>query len=113
MKIKINSLLVERDNRIAETIGSDNAFRVKDLTFNVEPCTLEKDDNDSDILKCIKYFIKENKNKIDYYKSSELINTGNIIGNNFWNNKYFESACKFEYRDYFDLDNCEIIYKSV
>lgn len=110
MKVKVNSLIVERDNNIAKTMSNDNAFRVKDIKFNVDPCTLEKDKSDSNILKCLKYCIKENKNIIDYLEASELIDTSNIIENNFWNDEYFERSCEFEYRDYFDLENCEIIY---
>ena len=37
MKIKIESLLIDKDNSIAERIGSDNAFMVRNLKFNVDP----------------------------------------------------------------------------
>lgn len=111
MKVKVYSLLAKRDTNISTIMKSDNTFRVKEIKFNVAPNTLEKGQSDSDILKCLKYCIKENKNTIDYLEVSELIDTGNIIGNNFWNEKYFESTCRFEFRDYFDLENCKIIYK--
>ena len=64
----------------------------------------------SDILKCLKSCLKYNKNTIDYNEINELVNSNNIIGNNFWNEDNFEDICRFEYRDYFDFSECKFKY---
>lgn len=110
MKIKIKLLLVDRDDSISERIGTDNAFTVRDLKFNVDPQSLKIYNEDSTILKYLKYFINENDNLIDYLELRELIDSSNIICNNFWNEEYFNNSCKFEFRDYFDLEECKYIY---
>ncbi|CUP06262.1 MULTISPECIES: hypothetical protein [Clostridium] len=110
MKIKIESLLIDKDNSIAERIGSDNAFWVRDLKFNVDPKSLEVTNEDPEILKCLKYYINENKNLIDYLEVRELIDTSNIICTNFWNEEEFNRTCKFEFRDYFNLEECKYVY---
>ena len=110
MKIKIESLLIDKDNSIAERIGSDNAFMVRDLKFNVDPKSLEVTNEDPEILKCLKYYINENKNLIDYLEVRELIDTSNIICTNFWNEEEFNRTCKFEFGDYFNLEECKYVY---
>lgn len=110
MKIKIEKLLIDKDNGIAERICSDNAFMVKDLKFNVDSKTLEVADEDSEILKCLKYCINQKDNEIDYLEVRELIDTSNIICTNFWNEEEFNRACKFEFRNCFNLEECKYVY---
>ena len=83
---------------------------MRDLKFNVDPQGLKISNEDSRILKCLKYYINENNNLIDYLEVRELIDSSNIICNNFWNEEYFNNSCKFEFRDYFDLEECKYIY---
>ncbi len=110
MKIKIESLLIDKDNGISERIGSGNAFTVRDLKFNVDPQSLEVTNEDSEILKCLKYCIHENDNFIDYLEVRELIDTSNIIWTNFWTEEEFSHACKFEFRNCFNLEECKYVY---
>lgn len=106
MKIKVMTLLV-----IKEKIGYKNdEFRVKDLIVNTDSESLENKGEKSDILKCLKSCLKYNKNTIDYNEINELVNSNNIIGNNFWNEDNFEDICRFEYRDYFDFSECKFKY---
>ncbi|MDU2671888.1 MAG: hypothetical protein E7C49_07775 [Clostridium sp.] len=110
MKIKIKSLLIDKDKSIAEGICGDNAFTVRDLKFNVDPESLEVTNEDSEILKCLKHCINENNNEIDYLRVNELIDTSNIIWNNFWNEEEFNRTCKFEFRNCFNLEECKYVY---
>lgn len=112
MKIQIESLLIERENRVIKRIGNDNRFVVKELKFNVDPQNLKVTDGDSEILKCLKYCIKENKNVIDYLEIRELIDTTNIIWNNFCNEEEFNRACNFEFRNCFNLEECKYVYSN-
>ena len=106
MKIKAMTLLV-----IKEKIKTkNNEFRVKDLIVNTDSESLENKGEKSDILKCLKSCLKYNKNTIDYNEINELVNSNNIIGNNFWNEDNFEDICRFEYRDYFDFSEFKFKY---
>ena len=105
MKIKIESVFISK----AKDIGGDT-FIVKDLKFNAYPQNLEVTKEDSRILNCLKYFINKNNNLIDYLEVRELVDTTNIIGVNYWSEEEFNRACKFEFRNYFDLEECEYIY---
>ena len=110
MKIQIESVLIERENRVINRIGNDNRFVVKDLKFNVDPQNLKVSDEDSEVLKCLKYCINENKNMIDYLEVRELIDTTNIIWNSFSNEEEFNRVCKFEFRECFNLEECKYVY---
>ena len=105
MKIKIESILISK----AKDIGG-NTFVVKDLKFNAYPQNLEVTKEDSRILNYLKYCINKNNNLIDYLEVRELVDTTNIIGANYSSEEEFNSACKFEFRNYFDLEECEYIY---
>lgn len=41
---------------------------------------------------------------------SELVDSSNIVENNFWNEENFESVCRFEYRDYLYFSGCKFNY---
>lgn len=110
MNIKIKSILVVKNTNIGINLGNENVFRVKYMKFNTESTTPKNSREDSEILKCLKYCVKENENTIDYNEISELVDTSNIIGNNFWSEKEFEKACGFEFRNYFDFSECKFIY---
>lgn len=110
MNIKIKSILVIKNNSIGINFCNENAFRVKYMKFNAEPKIIKNSRENSEILKCLKYCIKENENTIDYNEISELVDTSNIIGNNFWCEKEFEKVCGFEFRNYFDFSECQFIY---
>ena len=112
MKIKIESLVIDNESSITEAIGSDNDFIVRDLKFNVDPESLEVTNEDSEILKYLKYYINENNNTIDYLEVRELIDTSNIIYTNFWNEEGFKRMCKFEFRNCFNLEECKYVYEN-
>lgn len=106
MKIKVDSLFFAKDRGLS----NEKAFRVWDLKFKLVDNTLERDNNDSEILKCLKGVIKDNNGVILYDEIKEIVDTSNIIGNNFWNEEYFINTCRFEFRDYFDFTECKFIY---
>ena len=110
MRIKVTSLSVVKETSIAKKLGNNKVFRVKYIRVNTDSETLENHGEKSDILKCLKSCIKDNGNTIDYNEISELVDSSNIIGNNFWNENDFERAFKFEYRDYFDFSECKFNY---
>ena len=112
MKIKIESLVIDKESSITEAIGSDNDFIVRDLKFNVDPESLEVTNEDSEILKYLKYYINENNNTIDYLEVRELIDTSNIIYTNFWNEEGFKRMCKFEFRNCLNLEECKYVYEN-
>ncbi|WP_294386411.1 hypothetical protein [uncultured Clostridium sp.] len=108
MRIKIISLSVVREKN--KNVGNNKKFRVKDIIINTDSESLQNYGEKSDILRCLKECIKENGNTIDYNEMKELVNCSNIIGNNFWNEDYFENTCRFECRDYFDFSECKFKY---
>lgn len=110
MKIKIKSLSAIKDTNISKKLKNENAFRVRYIRVDTDSESLENSGENSEILKCLKYCIKENNNTIDYDEISELVDSSNIMGNNFWGEDEFERVCRFEYRDYFDFSECKFIY---
>lgn len=106
MKIKIDSLSFVKDPLKA----NDKAFRIWDLKFKVNPATVDISSEDSSMLRCLKNSIKEHENVILYNELSEIIDISNVLGNNFWTEEYFENACRFEFRNYFDFSECKLIY---
>lgn len=110
MNIKVKSILVVKNTSIGRNLNNENAFRVKYLKLNTELKSLKNIRENSEILKSLKYCVKENENTIDYNEISELVDTSNMIGNNFWSEKEFEKVCSFEFRNYFDFSDCKFIY---
>lgn len=110
MKIKVKSLSAVKDTSIGKKLKNENAFRIKYFRVDTDSDSLKNCRENSEILKCLKYCIKENNYTINYDEISELVDTSNIIGNNFWNEDDFEKCCRFEYRDYFDFSECKFIY---
>lgn len=110
MKIKVKSISVVKNTSIGLSLCNENVFRVNYMKLNTDSKTLKNSRENSDILKCLKYCVKENENTIDYNEISELVDTSNIIGNNFWSVEEFENVCRFEFRNYFDFSECEFIY---
>ncbi|MBQ8998640.1 MAG: hypothetical protein IJ086_08155 [Clostridium sp.] len=110
MRIKIKSLLAVKDADIAKKIENNKFFRVNHIIVNTDSESLKNYGEESNILRCLKQCIKDNGNTIDYNEISELINSSNIMGNNFWNENEFEGICRFEYRDYFDFSECKFNY---
>lgn len=110
MKIKVTSLSAVKETYLSKKIGEDKGFRVKYIRVNTDPNSLESYGEKEDILRCLKGCIKDNGNTIDYNEISEIVDSSNIIGNNFWNEDYFENTCRFECRDYFDFSECKFKY---
>ena len=110
MRIKVTSLSVVKETSIAKKLGNNKGFRVKYIRVNTDSESLENYGEKSDILRCLKSCIKDNGKTIDYNEISELVDSSNIIGNNFWNENEFEKVFRFEYRDYFDFSECKFNY---
>ena len=110
MKIKVTSLSAVKETYLSKKIGEDKGFRVKYIRVNTDPNSLESYGEKEDILRCLKGCIKDNGNTIDYNEISEIVDSSNIIGNNFWNEDDFERTCRFEYRNYFDFSECKFNY---
>lgn len=110
MNIKIKSLSVVKNTSIGKKLCNEKAFRVKYIRLNTDSRSLENSRENSDILKSLKHCVKDNGNTIDYNEISELVDTSNIIENNFWSEEEFEETCRFEFRNYFDFSECKFIY---
>ena len=83
MKIKVTSLSAVKETYLSKKIGEDKGFRVKYIRVNTDPNSLESYGEKEDILRCLKGCIKDNGNTIDYNEISEIVDSSNIIGNNF------------------------------
>ena len=107
MKIKIDSLLLVKDN---SKFNSSEGFRIKDIWFMANENSLIKDSEDLPIVRCLKYLFEEENNIMNYTKICEVVESNFIIGNNFWNEEYFMSTCIFEFRNVFDFTDCKLTY---